>query len=53
MCVDIHATMADLADKGIVFKGAPEERRFGRAVTMVLPGQVEVLLYEPSHPTAV
>jgi hypothetical protein len=29
-----------------------DERRFGRAITLVLPGDVDVLLYQPSHPTA-
>ncbi len=53
MCDDIHATMAELAAKGIVFKGEPEDRRFGVVATMVLPGGVEVLLYEPNHPTAI
>ena len=53
MCDDIQATMADLSSKGIVFKGEPEDRRFGVGVTMVLPGGVEVLLYEPTHATAI
>lgn len=53
MCDDLQATMSDLAGKGIVFKGDPVTARFGIAVTMLLPGGVEVLLYEPSHPTAI
>lgn len=53
MCDDLQATMADLTGKGIVFKGDPVTARFGIAVTMLLPGGVEVLLYEPSHPTAI
>ena len=53
MCDDIDATIADLQAKGIEFRGEVEERRFGRAVTMMLPGAVPVLLYEPTHPTAI
>jgi hypothetical protein len=53
MCDDIDATMADLAAKGIVFDGEPKMMGFGAGVNMVLPGNVEVLLYEPRHPTAI
>jgi len=53
MCDDLDATMTELHAKGIEFRGDVEERRFGRAVTMVLPGDVQVLLYEPTHPTAI
>jgi hypothetical protein len=53
MCDDIGATVADLRAKGIVFKGEPEAQGFGVAVTMVLPGGVEMMLYEPRHPTAI
>jgi hypothetical protein len=53
MCDDIHGTTADLRAKGVTFKGAPENQGFGIAVTMILPGGVEVLLYEPTHPTAI
>jgi len=53
MCDDIEATKADLAAKGIEFHGEPEDMGFGVGLTMVLPGGVEVLLYEPRHPTAI
>ncbi|MEY2451756.1 MAG: hypothetical protein QOD92_1330 [Acidimicrobiaceae bacterium] len=53
MCDDIEATMADLQTKGITFTGEPMDARFGIAVTMLLPGNVEVMLYEPKHPTAI
>jgi len=53
MCDDIDATIADLRDKGMHFRGDVEERRFGRAITMLLPGDVHVLLYQPTHPTAI
>jgi hypothetical protein len=53
MCDDIVATMTDLKKKGIPFNGEPEDMRFGIGVTMVLPGNVEVMLYEPKHPVAI
>ncbi|MEA2503807.1 MAG: hypothetical protein QOG36_850 [Actinomycetota bacterium] len=53
MCDDIDATVADLRAKGIVFRDEPHEERFGIVTTMVLPGDVDVMLYEPRHPTAV
>jgi catechol 2,3-dioxygenase-like lactoylglutathione lyase family enzyme len=51
-CDDIASTVADLAAKGIAFRGEPEEHRWGVVATMVLPGGVDVMLYEPRHPTA-
>ena len=53
MCDDITATMADLRAKGIEFTGRPEAQGFGVVVTMVLPGDVKVLLYQPRHATAI
>ena len=53
MCDDITATMAELSEKGITFEGEPASPRFGIMATMVLPGDVKVLLYEPRHETAI
>jgi catechol 2,3-dioxygenase-like lactoylglutathione lyase family enzyme len=53
MCDDLDATIAELRAKGVTFRGRPEERRFGRAITMALPGGIDVLLYQPAHPTAI
>ena len=50
-CDDLTATMAELTDRGVVFRDGPLEMSFGVGVTMVLPGELEILLYEPSHPT--
>ena len=52
MCDDIASTMTELRAKGVRFNGEPVERRWGTAVTMILPGGVEMLLYQPRHPTA-
>jgi hypothetical protein len=49
MCDDITATVSELRAKGIEFRDEPQERSFGIATTMVFPGGLEVLLYEPRH----
>ena len=49
MCDDLDATVAELRAKGVEFRGEPEDAGFGIAVTMVLPGGVEMLLYEARH----
>jgi hypothetical protein len=53
MCDDLEATMAELQAKGIEFKGEPANQGWGVAVTMVLPGNLEMLLYQPRHATAI
>ena len=53
MCDDIEATMAELRAKGVEFRGDPKNAGYGIVVTMLLPGGVEVDLYEPRHPTAI
>ena len=53
MCDDLASTVADLRAKGIEFLGEPKEEGFGTTITMLLPGGVEVLLYEPLHRTAI
>lgn len=52
MCDDIEATVGELRDRGVEVRGEPADRGFGIAVTVVLPGGVDVLLYEPRHKTA-
>ena len=49
MCDDIEATTAELRTKGIEFRGEQLEESFGIATTMLLPGGVEILLYQPTH----
>jgi hypothetical protein len=53
LCDDVEATKAELEAKGIRFRGEPEDLGFGFGVTMLLPGDVAVLLYEPRHSTAI
>ena len=53
MCDDLSATMRELEAKGIEFVSPPEDRVYGMVTTMLLPGGVEMQLYEPSHPQAI
>jgi hypothetical protein len=52
MCDDLEATLADLRAKGIVVKGDVEDAGWGITAILVLPGGVEVMVYQPRHPTA-
>jgi hypothetical protein len=51
MCDDVQGTLADLEAKGVEVPGEPHEMGFGVGTTVVLPGGVKVLLYEPRHPS--
>ena len=53
MCDDIDATMAELREKGIEFKHDPEDHGYGMVTYMVLPGGLEMQLYEPRHDTMI
>ena len=53
MCDDISATVKELRSKGVEVRGDPEDEGWGISTTLVLPGGVEVMLYEPRHPTAI
>lgn len=53
MCDDIGSTVRDLRTKGIRISGEPKDEGWGITVTMNLPGGVDVMLYQPRHPTAV
>jgi len=53
MCDDISATVKELRSKGVEVRRDPEDEGWGISTTLVLPGGVEVMLYEPRHPTAI
>jgi hypothetical protein len=53
MCDDINATIKELHGKGVEVRGDPEDEGWGITTTLVLPGGVDVMLYEPRHPTAI
>jgi hypothetical protein len=49
MCDDVAGTLDELRAKGVEADGEPEDLGFGVGATLVLPGGVRVLLYEPRH----
>src|SRR5687767_14363453 len=54
MCDDIQTTIRELrAKKGITIKGEPEDEGYGITIMLGLPGGVEIMLYQPRHPTAI
>jgi hypothetical protein len=53
MCDDIQRTVADLKARGIQFEGEPEAASFGTTIMMTLPGDLQVMLYEPRHAMAI
>ena len=52
MCDDIHATVRDLRARGIEVRGEPEDEGWGISVMTILPGGVEVMVYQARHPVA-
>ena len=52
MCDDLSSTMADLSAKGVEFTSEVSTERWGRLVSLRVPGAGEIGLYEPLHPTA-
>ena len=53
MCDDLDATIDELRAKGIEIQGEPQNERWGITTTMVLPGGLDVMLYQPLHPLAI
>ena len=53
ICDDVAETKSELEAKGVEFRGEPQDLGFGIGVTLVLPGGVEALLYQPKHRTAI
>ena len=53
MCDDLDATVAELREKGVEVRGEPQHAGWGIHVTLVLPGGVDVMLYQPRHATAI
>jgi len=49
LCDDVVATLAELRAHGIAARGEPEDMGWGVGTTLLLPGGLEMLLYEPRH----
>ena len=52
MCDDIAATVADLRDRGAVIHAEPQDRGFGIAVDVEVPGADSIMIYQPKHRVA-
>lgn len=52
MCVDIETTVAELRGRGAEFTGGVTDMGFGLAIPLRVPGADDILLYQPTHPTA-
>jgi catechol 2,3-dioxygenase-like lactoylglutathione lyase family enzyme len=52
MCEDVESTLNDLRATGVEIRGPIQEERWGRLVTIVLPGGGDLSIYEPRHPRA-
>jgi catechol 2,3-dioxygenase-like lactoylglutathione lyase family enzyme len=53
ICDDLDATLRELRAKGIEIARDPRDDGWGITAVMVLPGGVEIMLYEPRHPMAI
>jgi predicted enzyme related to lactoylglutathione lyase len=51
MCDDVHATVEELARKGVEFARPIRDAGWGLLTAINLPGGVELGLYEPKHPS--
>lgn len=52
VCDDIAATVQELAARGATFRGEPEDRGYGIAVDVEVPGTEDLQVYEPRHAVA-
>jgi predicted enzyme related to lactoylglutathione lyase len=53
MCDDIDATVAELRTKGLEIPDEPKDEGWGIGATIVLPGGLDMLVYQPRHATAI
>ena len=48
-CDDITQTVAELKEKGVVFKGEPEDHGYGFVTYFQVPGNFWIQLYQPKY----
>ena len=53
MCDDVHATTAELKNKGVELSVPISDRGWGLITRLKLPSGDEIGLYQPRHPTAI
>jgi hypothetical protein len=49
MCDDVHATVAELKDRGVQLSEQVSDEGFGLVTSIELPGDERLGLYEPKH----
>ena len=52
LCDDLRMTMEELASRGAIFRGEPQDQGFGITVPLHVPGADDLILSEPRHRTA-
>jgi hypothetical protein len=52
MCDDINTTIAELRAKGVTVTDGPKDEGYGITAMLKLPGNCDVMIYEPRHPIA-
>jgi predicted enzyme related to lactoylglutathione lyase len=52
MCDDINTTIAELRAKGVTVTDGPKDEGYGITAMLELPGNCDVMIYEPRHPIA-
>ena len=52
MCDDIKATVKELKSRGVEFTQPIAEERWGLVTSIRIPGDGQLGLYQPKHPTA-
>jgi catechol 2,3-dioxygenase-like lactoylglutathione lyase family enzyme len=53
MCDDIATTVSELRSHGVEVRGEPLDEGYGVTATVILPGGLEIEIYEPRHRTAI
>jgi predicted enzyme related to lactoylglutathione lyase len=53
MCDDIHATLAELAEKGVEVASKVTDQGWGLLASLRLPDGSELGIYEPRHPSPI
>lgn len=49
VCDDVHATVAELRERGVTFTDEITDQDYGLAIHFVMPGGVKVELYQPRY----
>lgn len=53
ICDDVEQTVSELRSRGVEFTSGIVDARFGRTISLRVPGAGEIGLYQPAHPLAI